>query len=50
MTCSICNSIEIVEQPYAGLHAYTTIFVCGCKIIQSINENFFIYDTITKFK
>ena len=44
MICPICNSIEKREQPYTGLHACTTIFECGCDIIQPIGNNSFIFE------
>lgn len=45
MNCPICNSIPIPEQPYPGLHAYTTIFQCGCETIQTFSdEHYIIYE------
>lgn len=44
LLCPICNSTPSNEQPESGLHCFTTIFNCGCKITQSFKSSDFIYD------
>jgi transcription initiation factor TFIIIB Brf1 subunit/transcription initiation factor TFIIB len=42
--CPICGADEIPEQPYPGLHAATTIYECGCEIVQAIGSDEIYYD------
>lgn len=42
--CPICNASEIAEQPQPSLHAFTTIFECGCRIDQAFGSDEWVYD------
>lgn len=41
--CPICCAKSTVEQPQAGLHGYTTVFECGCKIDRPISGEGFSF-------
>lgn len=42
--CPICNSPQNDKQPESGLHCFTTIFNCGCKITNNFKSQDFIYE------
>lgn len=41
--CPICCAKPTIEQPQAGLHGYTIVFECGCKVDRPISGEGFSF-------
>jgi len=42
--CPICGAKQNDEQPYPSLHLASTVYECGCEIIQAIGYDDFVFD------
>ncbi len=50
MTCPVCRSLEIEQQPQGGLHAYSTVFTCGAELITIVKTGEEVMNKPCKYK